>query len=624
MIPVYISGCYGMLHPAAGRRGVLVIGSLGDEAMNAYRPAVFLAEHFAQAGCPTLRLEYYGFGDSAGEDGEPGRIQRWLDNVADGVRWLREACGVEPVTLAGVRIGAAIAARAACDIDGVEALILVAPVASGRRFLRESVLAAQTNAEIWQVDPRIEDGTWFEAHGLRLDRIARNDLQRLDIAKLPSAPAPNVLVLDAPDSASARSLVRRLGSSGAEVTHIVDPGFAAMLRDAHENEVPHAAFDQAVAWHAALGPEHVEPRRTAPRQLPEIAALTLPTARERPIWFGPDNALLGILCEPVHPLPDGPAVLIANTGANPRYGNSRSSVIAARWLASLGIASLRIDGTGIGDALPETGERGLPYSAQGDLDLQAGVDALSARFSGPLIVLGMCSGAYHALRGAFQDPRIRGLMLLNLQKFVWQDGESLSVVQRTTLRTTQFYLRNATSATTLRRLLRGDINVAGITRALAGRAMRRMAAACDPAMQMLRGAETPVGRVRRQMQDLTARSVQMLFILSGNDPGLDEIAEYFGGQGRQLRRLPNVTFHLLEGADHTLSSEWARQALLQRIAVYLNRYFDVPIPLARPEMLAPRAAPRQPDPPLDPELEIRHALVAEQVAIASGGSGRFR
>ncbi len=626
MTPVYISGCFGVLHPAHGRRGVLLLGTLGDEAMNAYRPLVFLAEQFAAAGCPTLRLEYYGFGDSGGEDDEPDRVQRWLDSIAVGIRWLRETCGAETVTLVGVRIGAVLAARAACEADAVDALVLVSPVTSGRRFLRELVLAAHTNAEIWQVDPRTEDASWFEAHGLRLDRAARDALERMDISKLPSCPARRTLVVDSPDSASAHSLIERLQRSGTEVTHLPAAGLAAILRDAHENEVPHEAFARVVAWHAALdSTAHTAPamvRLTKEDRL-GTPVLTVAAGVERPVWFGPQNALFGIVCEPAQPLPDAPVVLIANTGANPRYGNSRAAVLVARWLASHGVASLRMDGAGIGDSRPETGERGQPYSAQSDADLRAGLDALSARFTGPLIVLGMCSGAYHALHGAYQDRRVRGLMLVNLQKFVWQTGQSLSVLQRTTVRTTRFYMNNIASASTMQRLLRGDINVAGITKALAGRAGRRVAAACDPAFQVVRRKETPVGRIRRQTRDLLARSVQVLFVLSGNDPGLDELAEYFGSEGRQLRRLPNVTFHLMDGADHTLSAYWARQALLQQIAIFLNRCFHVPV---APKTVPDRAVVRAAAPAMDGSGAVGLAIGFgnETVAVAAGDGGQAR
>ncbi len=318
----------------------------------------------------------------------------------------------------------------------------------------------------------------------------------------------------------------------------------------HENDVPHAAFEQAINWHAAAlaldvrqgtvvipqrlfvmrheaaltrsdVEEHEEPEphfdavhdlsADASSDVAASISLDLNSALETPINFGPNNALLGILCEPRHQRHNAPAVLLANTGANPRYGNARVAVTIARWLAAQGIVSLRMDGVGIGDAAPETGERGMPYSAAGDRDISAGVDALMARCNTPVVVLGMCSGAYHALQAAFQDPRIKGLVLINLQKFFWHGNESLSVVQRTTFRTTRFYMRNAVSATIWQRILRGDINVVGITRALAGRAMRRVSATCDPAIRLLRGTETPVGRVRRQVRGLAVRSVPILF-----------------------------------------------------------------------------------------------------------------
>jgi alpha-beta hydrolase superfamily lysophospholipase len=574
MTPVYVSGCFGMLHPAGGTHGVLICGSLGDEAMNSYRPLVFLGERFAAAGCPTLRLEYYGVGDSAGEDGEPGRFQEWLSGIAVGVRWLRENCGVGPVTLVGVRIGAAIAARAACCIECVEGMICLAPVARGRRFLREMTLAANANAEIWKVESRIHDGDWFEAHGVRLDRATHDALERLDIAGLSRRPAPRALVLDQPDSPSGFTTADALRNLGVDVVRESIDGLQDMLRDPYENAVPHAAFERAVQWATENAPH----QQFGPSLVPaEPALLRTGFGEERPLQFGPANALFGILSTPAHPKPNVPSVLIANTGANPRYSNSRGAVAIARWLAANGIASLRIDGAGIADAAPGTGERGMPYSAQADLDHAAAIDELTRQCPGPVVALGICSGAFHALRAAYSDARIAGLILVNLQKFVWQEGESLSVVQRTTFRTTRFYMHNAVSPVVWQRLVRGEINVIGIARALTGRLIRRMAAAADPVLGLLRQHESHVRGVRRHMRQLNHRNVPILFILSGNDPGLDEIAEYFGAQGRQLRRQPNIMFHLLQDADHTLSAHRSREMLMRMIAAFLRERVGIAI-----------------------------------------------
>jgi hypothetical protein len=98
-------------------------------------------------------------------------------------------------------------------------------------------------------------------------------------------------------------------------------------------------------------------------------------------------------------------------------------------------------------------------------------------------------------------------------------------------------------------------------------------------------------------------------VLSGNDPGLDEIAEYFGAQGRQFRRQPNVMFRMLEGADHTLSAHWAREALLGYIADFLRQRCSLAIEAAALEPAPLRAGPSRLD-----------AAFVSPVAIDSRGS----
>ncbi len=570
MTPVYINGCYGVLHEAGGRRGVVICGPLGEEALNAYRAQLFLAETLAHAGFPTLRLSYYGTGDSAGEDNEPNRFRAWIDSIVAAVRWMRSSCGVTSVTLCGVRIGAALAALAATELDDVQDLILLAPVASGRRFLREQILAARTVAEIWQSNSPIDDGRWFEAYGLRLDTATRDALDRLDIAKLGKLPLQRILLLDQPNSPGSDRLANTLRAQGIDVAHEIAAGCEGLLRDSHEVEVPHATFARAMVWLGEAGKSDQPARGVAP------AVLDLDSIRETPVRLGPDDSLTGILAVPAQHDPASPVILIASTGGNPRFGNSRGTVALARWFAEQGVASLRMDGRGIGDAAPATGEHAMPYSKQGDRDVSVGVDFLVARYSGPIVVLGMCSGAYHAFQAALDDKRINGLMLVNLQKFVWTGEASLSVVQRTTFRTTGFYLRNITNPDVWRRLFRGQVNVAGIAGALASRAVRQVAAAAEPAMAAVRG-ESSVGMVRRQLAELAQRSVQILYVLSGNDPGLDEISEYFGLRGWRLRRTRNVMFRTLRDADHTLSAHWARERLREAMSAYLRQRYGVAV-----------------------------------------------
>jgi alpha/beta superfamily hydrolase len=565
MTPVYIDGCYTVLHEADGRRGVVICGSLGDEDLNIYRSQVLLADRLAHAGFPTLRVSYYGTGDSAGSDGEPDRLEAWCASIIASIHWLRTTHDITHITLCGLRIGAALAALAASEAEDVDSLALLAPATTGKQFLREKILAARTNADIWQSHHPIDEGAWFEAHGVRLDHPTRDALSDLDIRKLHLPHVRRVLLLDQPSTPN-NQVVTALREQGIEVTQQPLDGRERWLQDSHASDSPHAAFERMVEWLGDAGQADRVPMPLAAQ------SLDLGSLQETPVRFGPAEALYGILSLPAHHDPDLPVVLIPNTGANPHYGNSRGTVTLARWLAEQGIASLRMDGHGIGDAAPGTGDRGRPYTEQGNSDISTGVDYLVARFRGPIVVLGMCSGAYHAFQAALIDHRINGLILVNLQKFVWQAGESLTVVQRTTFRTTGFYLRNLARPAMWQRLFQGQINVSGITRALASRAARQLAAAADPAIAAVNG-ETRVGMVRRQLSELSQRSVRILYVLSGNDPGLDEISEYFGVSGWRLRRKPNITFLTISRADHTFSAHWARERLRQAIQPFLRQNF---------------------------------------------------
>jgi hypothetical protein len=432
------------------------------------------------------------------------------------------------------------------------------------------VFAEQVNADIWKSQNTIDDGHWFEAHGLRIDHATREALEQLDIARLPLPKRLRVLLLAEPDASRSRSLAGRLREQGLVVAHQTIDGLDRVLRESHESDAPSVAFTRAAEW---LGDAGSTNGHTVP--LPCAAAiLDLGFASETAVRLGPGETLVGILTVPKNRANDAPAVLIANTGSNPRSGNARGHVTLARWLAEQGIVSLRMDGAGIGDAAPETGAHGQPYSEQGTQDVMVGADFLAAYYHVPIIVFGMCSGAYHAFHAALRDERINGLILVNLQKFVWCDGESLTVRQRTTFRTTRFYFRNILCADMWRRLASGRINVTGIAGVLACRALRQLAAVLDPVLTTMRG-ETRVGIVRRQVSTLAARSVEILYVLSGNDPGLDEVAEYFGLRGRRLSAHTNLTLHVLEKADHTLSAHWARKRLQHCIARYLHQRFRV-------------------------------------------------
>lgn len=570
-----------MLHWAAGNRGVVICGPLSDEALNSNRALLFLGEQLARAGLPTLRLNYYGTGDSAGQDEEPDRYQQWLDSIGAAARWLCEKCGVRQVTLIGHRVGAALAARAACDLACVDSLVLLNPI-GGRQFLHEMTLAARISQRVWQTSHKLDDGTWFESHGLRIDHSTRDALNALDLRKLPGRPAERALLLAANDGAATRGAADALDRTGVQVATEIDPTLDRMQRDSHEAGTPDAAFDRATEWLQRLP---VVPAPVTGREPPPSGRLSLAACTERPIVFGPAQRLFGILTEPAGKPARRPAVLIANTSANPRWGNARFAVDLARALAADGIATLRMDASGMGDASISTGELGRPYAELTTQDLLHGVTELARRVQRPVVIAGVCSGAYHALQAAARHLRVGGLVLVNLQRFVWQEGDPPDAMRRSALRPNHYYLRNIFSAQAWYRLIRADFDVANLLRVFTLRLLRRALAEFDPALTLLSGGRTRVGRVRQAMQRLAARDVRILYVLGHNDPGVEELAEYFGPDGWRLRRLPNVCFRLLEDADHTLGVYQVRAKLIEDLRAWYQQNW--PPSMQAPAVQAP-------------------------------------
>lgn len=558
MTPLLINGCFAWLHlppVTALSRGVVLCPSLGNEAMNVHRAWVMLAEKLARAGLPVLRLSYSATGDSAGNEADPEGLADWTQDIADAADWLRQHAAVTEITLCGFRAGAALAVMASTRVSSRCDLVLMAPVVSGRNYIRELTISARAWDAIWMVNQPVDQGDWFEAAGVRLSSAMKAELAKLDLRKMPAGPALRALIIE-PDATSANdALASGLAGRGIEVKRLAFDGYERLCRDALESEVPEQTFDLAVDWMAdgAAGAARTDVP-SAPARL-ETDCYT-----EVAVSFGSSGQLFGIYCTPAFRTPKA-SLLILNTGAHSHVGHSRFAVSFARSLARLGVASLRMDSSGVGDSDPTTGAAGCFYEPRGVIEACAGLDWLSEATELRVTVMGMCSGAYTALQAALHDQRVGAVALVNLQRFVWNPGTSLRVVQRNTKRTTQFYMQHLRTAAVWRRLRKGEIDVVGIGRTLTGRLVRRLRSNADPLLAVF-GAKSRFGTVRRWFQTLQDRKIPVLFVLSENDPGLDELEEYFGGSGRRLAEFDNVSMEILHNADHTLSHHSSRQELL--------------------------------------------------------------
>ncbi len=132
----------GLYHPGDGGRlekaAVLLCNPFGQEAVRTHRMFRVLAERLARAGIPVLRFDYFGTGDSMGDDTD-GDLDAWRDDILLAHQELKRRVPGAAVTWLGVRLGATLA----CLASGMDSarqpgrLVLWEPLTDGRRYLDE-------------------------------------------------------------------------------------------------------------------------------------------------------------------------------------------------------------------------------------------------------------------------------------------------------------------------------------------------------------------------------------------------------------------------------------------------------------------------------------------------------
>ncbi|MGE0158282.1 MAG: alpha/beta fold hydrolase [Gemmatimonadales bacterium] len=273
--------------------------------------------------------------------------------------------------------------------------------------------------------------------------------------------------------------------------------------------------------------------------------------REQAVLLGPTRSLVGILCAPTTAPPPGAAtVVILNSGIIHRVGANRLHVQVARTLASMGVPVVRFDLSGIGDSPPRTDL--LPVLDGVMADIRSVLDHLSAvRGDASFVLMGLCSGAMHAILYGADDPRVDGLVLLDL------------LIPRTTGYWLRRVRRRLFVPMTWRNVLTGRT-----------RLWRRAASARDGSAVAVNDETYPAHLIRdaldARFRATIARGVPTLAIFTG---GLEGQHNY---RHQLLHALPGVDFgdrlqlEYFADSDHTFSNAATRQAMIDLVARWFH------------------------------------------------------
>jgi len=135
---VTAAGGAAMPAAAAAPAALLVCNPFGQEAVRVHRMQRVLCEQLLRGGLPSLRFDYYGAGESLGDD-EQADPAGWVGDILAADRALRAQTGATRVVWLGARLGATLALLASVSArpaDRPAGLVLWEPVIDGAAYAR--------------------------------------------------------------------------------------------------------------------------------------------------------------------------------------------------------------------------------------------------------------------------------------------------------------------------------------------------------------------------------------------------------------------------------------------------------------------------------------------------------
>lgn len=519
---------------------VVLCPPIGYEYVHSHRTLKFLADQLAQAGCCVARLDYPGTGNAGSDLTSPNLVNRWIDAISAVRNDLKRQRPDLACTLMGLRLGATLAVQATQSGDD---LLLIEPVASGKRLVRELTAAARFSEVQSQSD-------FIEAGGFIYSEATLAALSALSISGADLQVAKRVVCFS-------EKPAKALQLSLAEADAVCQPyqGYAGMMAEPQYTAIPVDLLTQIVS---AVAPA---PNDASTLSRPERIAVADHQWREGHFTETTATDPQGqfyLITQPVNEAPGASVLVLVNSGSVHHVGPNRTYTEFCRAAALQGIPSVRLDLLNLGDSARATvAEENHCYPADATAYVASLLADIRQRFPGRAITLGgICSGAHHALHSALTHPDlVQRLAIINPLTFYWRPGLSLDIPQASsTHQDTAYYRQAIKDPKRWLKLVKGQASLGYIAGYAVRFTRKRLAALGDQLSGMLKPIpETPLNR---DLQQLVRAGIEVNFVFSDRDPGWDILADETRLPKTKLARKLGVRIHPVTEANHTFS--WYR------------------------------------------------------------------
>ena len=566
---------------------MVICKPFGFEAMSAHLSVRAFAEAAAEVGVPALRFDYGGTGDSEDLDSGADQVAAWTQDIVAAVHELQLRTGVERVALLGIRLGALLAAAAAARLPQVCALIAVTPVVSGRRYLKElrtfELASKQTQSalipasmQVPSEEAQLAGPGHMEVNGFFLNASTITALQQLEAQELSLPAVSDALFIDRDDLPGAVAWSEKLSAAGIRTKHTVLPGFVGMImRPPNLTTLPQEMIAAAKEWLAQVGRPCSTAVSTAPTRAPIMRLGTGADAvDEQPILLRNDPLLFGIATHPSKGEVRRRGVILLNSGGDHHVGPRRMHVWLSRRWARRGYVVMRMDISGLGDSAAQPGEqRNELFPAAAVDDIRVAVNYMVERFAlNDVTLVGMCSGASHAVRAGMEGVRVDRVLAINPLVFFWENGLDVNDVQPwEVVHKPAAYMGQVFSLKAWRRLLFGDVSIWRVIQIYLNRPIMALQAVLR---KFARGLHIRLKNdLGKELKDLKGRGVRVVFVFSRGDAGMRLLEIQSGLSTAELEKRYRI--RTIDGADHEFTRSKARAALEQALSEELFAYHDM-------------------------------------------------
>ncbi len=370
----------------------------GYEHNCAYQTLRVLANMLAQHGHRVVRLDPVAAGNSGLDEAASNGLSHSSESIVRVVEWARQTSPGK-VGIVGIRSSAV---SVASHLDVVDFAVLWDPTRSGKNFAR----TLRAKSKLWGFgNPSAADGPGIVVAGHYLPNHAIESIQDADVVSFVSQSTTPVLVL------SNESWITELAEQPQIQTDHANGTSGLLDVIAEESSTPVELLDRIVEFVSAQVDLSSPPSKSSEWTYTPVSTST-DNYRETHRIVG-QNELHVVDVQPIAGQFRGTVVFL-NNGVARSIGPGRAWVEWSRRLASIGVASRRVDISGIGESGTRPGQmRSVHYPIEGIEDVREVVDDLLKIHNGPIILAGVCSGAYLAIDAAAAVDAVTAALSIN-------------------------------------------------------------------------------------------------------------------------------------------------------------------------------------------------------------------